>query len=263
MADFGAKLGRKQEDAIAALLSQGTIEKAAGVAGIGSRTLYRWLQIPEFRVAYRRARQNAFSQCIARLQQGSSAAAAVLLKVMLDPSTPAAVRIRAAENVLNQAMKGMEIEAAEPKTLAEEIAEELPTVLSIERLAVLQRIHRAESRKVLDVPLEPAIIEPSQRPDRIVDFLEDCCHIATEGDRNSWKEERYWAPVAELYPSYAVWVAKDDREACSKRSFEARLYELGRTKVRVRPDGNRASKQVWVWLGIRLQASEWCLRRSV
>ena len=38
---------------------------------------------PEFDTAYRAAKRTAFGQAIARLQQGSSAAATTLLKLML------------------------------------------------------------------------------------------------------------------------------------------------------------------------------------
>jgi hypothetical protein len=77
MAVRGSILGRKQEDAIAALLTQRNVEEAARAAGIGVRTLLRWLKLPEFQSAYRQARRDAFGQAIARLQQGTSAAATV------------------------------------------------------------------------------------------------------------------------------------------------------------------------------------------
>src|ERR1700681_4321921 len=83
MAGHGSKIGRKQEDAIAALLTQRNVEDAARAAGIGVRTLLRWLKIPEFQKAYRDARRAAFGQAVARLQQGTSAAATTLLKTML------------------------------------------------------------------------------------------------------------------------------------------------------------------------------------
>jgi hypothetical protein len=113
MAGSGAKFGRKKEEAIAALLSQRNVEEAARAAGLGTRTLMRWLQIPEFQDAYRQARRDAFGQSIARLQHASSAAASVLLKVMLDPNAPASSRIRAADSVLDHAAKAIEIEDIE------------------------------------------------------------------------------------------------------------------------------------------------------
>ena len=79
MAARQSSMGRKQEEAIAALLSQRNIEEAAKAAGIGGRTLLRWLKDAEFDKAYREARRDAFRQSIARLQHGSSAAASTLL----------------------------------------------------------------------------------------------------------------------------------------------------------------------------------------
>ena len=105
MAGHGTKLGRKREDAIAGLLSQRNVDEAARAAGVGARTLWRWLQDPEFQAANREARRAALGQAIARLQQGVSAAATTLLKTMIDPNTPASVRVRAAECVMNHATK--------------------------------------------------------------------------------------------------------------------------------------------------------------
>ena len=122
MAGHGTKFGRKQEDAIAALLTQRNVDEAARAAGIGTRTLLRWLQLPEFQKAYRDARRAAFSQSIARLQQGASAAATTLLKTMIDPDTPASVRIRAAECIMNHATKAIEIEDIEARVAALEAA---------------------------------------------------------------------------------------------------------------------------------------------
>ena len=124
MAAHGSILGRKQEDAIAALLTQRNIEEAAHAAGIGARTLLRWLKLPQFQAAYREARRAAFGQAIARLQQGTSAAATTLLKTLIDPSTPASVRVRAAEAILNHANKAIEIEDVEARVAAlEQVAE--------------------------------------------------------------------------------------------------------------------------------------------
>lgn len=113
MAGHGEKFGRKKEEAIAALLSQRNLEEAAHAAGIGTRTLLRWMQVPEFSAAYRKARRDAVSQSTARLQQATGAAASTLLKVMVDPNTPASTKVRAAECVLNHSAKAIEIEDIE------------------------------------------------------------------------------------------------------------------------------------------------------
>jgi hypothetical protein len=98
------------------------MEEAARAAGIGVRTLLRWLKLPEFQAAYRHARRDAFGQAIARLQQGTSPAATTLLKIMIDPSVPASVRVRAADSVLNHAAKAIEIEEIEARVTALEQA---------------------------------------------------------------------------------------------------------------------------------------------
>jgi hypothetical protein len=115
MAGHGEKLGRKMEAAIAALLTQSNVEQAARAAGISTRTLLRWMKIPEFDAAYRDARRKAFSQSIARLQQGATAAATTLLKIMVDPAAPASVKVRAAESVLSHGLKAMEVEEIEAR----------------------------------------------------------------------------------------------------------------------------------------------------
>jgi hypothetical protein len=110
MKGHGSKFGRKQEAAIAALLTHRSMEDAAGAAGIGVTTLLRWQHIPEFAAAYRKARRAAVSQATARLQQNSGAAASTILKIMVDPNAPASCRLRAADRVLDYAQHGMETE---------------------------------------------------------------------------------------------------------------------------------------------------------
>jgi hypothetical protein len=124
MTGHGQKFGRKMEEAIAALLSQRNLEEAARVAGVGTKTLLRWLEIPEFQAAYREARRAAFGQSIARLQQGSSAAATILMKLMLDANTPASTRVRAAEAIINHAGKAIETEDIEVRVTELERAAE-------------------------------------------------------------------------------------------------------------------------------------------
>jgi transposase-like protein len=118
MKGHGAKFERKQEEAIAALLTQRNIEEAAKAAGIAANTLLNWMKVPEFQKSYREARRAAFGQAIARLQQGTSAAATTLLKTMIDPATPASVKVRAAEAIFNHAAKAIEIEDIEARVAA-------------------------------------------------------------------------------------------------------------------------------------------------
>jgi hypothetical protein len=115
MAARNSTLGRKQEEAISALLTQRNLEEAARVARIGVRTLIRWMKVPAFQTAYREARREVFGQSIARLQQGTSAAATTLLKLLIEPNTPASVRARVADSIFNHAAKAIEIEDLEAR----------------------------------------------------------------------------------------------------------------------------------------------------
>jgi len=118
----GTKFGRKMEAAIAALLTQRNIDEAAKAVGISPNTLLNWMKVPEFQVAYREARKAAYSQAVAKLQQGATAAATTLRKVMVDQSTPASVKVRAAECVMTHSTKAMEIEDIEARVSALELA---------------------------------------------------------------------------------------------------------------------------------------------
>ena len=111
----GSKFGRKQEEAILALLTQRNTEEAARSIGVAPKTLFRWQQIPEFQAALRKARRDVVSQSTARLQQAASAATTTLLKVMVDPATPASTKVRAAECVLSHAQKAIELEDVEAR----------------------------------------------------------------------------------------------------------------------------------------------------
>jgi hypothetical protein len=115
MRGHGTKFGRKKEEAILALLTQQNVDEAAKAIGIAPNTLLNWLKLPEFDAAYREARRLAFRQSVARLQQASSAAVSTLLKVMVDPGTPASTKVRAADSVLGHSAKAIEIEDIEAR----------------------------------------------------------------------------------------------------------------------------------------------------
>ena len=122
MRGHGTKFNHKMEDAVAALLTQRNVEEAARSVGISAATLVRWLKEPEFQKAYREARRAAFQQSIARLQQGTSAAASTLIKLLIDPNTPASVKARVADSIFNHAAKAIEIEDIEARVAALEAA---------------------------------------------------------------------------------------------------------------------------------------------
>lgn len=120
----GAKFGRKKEEAIVALLTHRNVEEAARAVGIGPNTLLRWMKESTFDAAYREARRATFRQSVARLQQAAGAAVSTLLKVMVDPGTPASTKVRAADSVLSHAAKAIELEDIDARVTALELAAE-------------------------------------------------------------------------------------------------------------------------------------------
>ena len=84
--------------------------KAAATAGVGEVTLWRWMQIPEFKEQYRLARREAVSQAVGHLQGACSVAVVALTDVAQDVSCPASARVSAARTVLELALKGVELE---------------------------------------------------------------------------------------------------------------------------------------------------------
>jgi len=124
MTGHGAKFGRKKEDAIVALLTTRTVEEAARAVGVSTKTLLRWMKELEFDTAYRAAKRAAFGQSIARLHQLTSAAVTTLGKVMLEPGTPPATRVRAADSILDHTTKAIEIEGLEARLMELERAAE-------------------------------------------------------------------------------------------------------------------------------------------
>ena len=109
----GNKLSRKKEQAIIALLEAPTVKEAAEVVGVNPATLYKWMALPEFEEAYRKARHRAMGEAIARLQQASSEAVDTLRDVMGDQEATPASRVTAARAVLELGMRGTEIEVIE------------------------------------------------------------------------------------------------------------------------------------------------------
>lgn len=91
----------KQERAIAALLSQRTVGDAARVAGVGERTLHRWLKLPVFRKALDAARAELVRTALLQFASGTSVALDTLSDVMSVEDAPGA-RTRAADVWLSQ-----------------------------------------------------------------------------------------------------------------------------------------------------------------
>jgi hypothetical protein len=107
MTGHGDKLSRKMEAAVAALLSEATLEGAAAKAEVGARTLRRWLKLPAFQSAYAGARQELLARSVALLLAATGHAVDTL-RAALDAGRTAD-QVRAAVAILTQAHRGVEV----------------------------------------------------------------------------------------------------------------------------------------------------------
>lgn len=107
----------KQSKAIAAILAQPTIEKAAAAAGISERQLHRWLDLPEFRAELKAAENGLIESAGARLSAGLDLALTALADLIKGAESESVRRAAAAEWI-NQTFKIQEL-----RTLAERIDE--------------------------------------------------------------------------------------------------------------------------------------------
>jgi hypothetical protein len=118
----GTKLTHRWETAIAALLSEPTVELAAVKASISHSTLKNWLRRPDFQRSYRQARQAVLERTVGRLLV-ITVDAVETLKALLSCDHPA-TRARAALGILEQATRGVELLDMESRLAALEAAQE-------------------------------------------------------------------------------------------------------------------------------------------
>jgi DNA-binding MurR/RpiR family transcriptional regulator len=111
----GEKFSRRQEQAIAYLLAEPTIEKAAKACGIGEATLRRWLKDAGFQERYRAARKRSLETALNRLQQIAGEAIETLRAVAVDQQAPPSSRVAAARVVLETIIKTVELQEIEER----------------------------------------------------------------------------------------------------------------------------------------------------
>lgn len=116
------ELSERQNAAIAALLSAGTVSEAAKVAGVPRRTLYKWLELPEFAQTLRAAECETIKGTSRRLSWTANKAAARVEYLIDDPDTPPTVQLRAAQIALDAAIRWRESTDLEERITALEAA---------------------------------------------------------------------------------------------------------------------------------------------
>jgi hypothetical protein len=102
-----SSISARQEKALAALLTEVTIETAAKNAGVTDVTMWRWMREPEFRRRYQEARRQIVEEAVGLMQRASKRAVATLVK-NLDCGNPS-VEVRSAQVILEQSFKGVEL----------------------------------------------------------------------------------------------------------------------------------------------------------
>lgn len=94
------------EQIIAAMLQHGTIKEAAAAAGTAPRTIYDRMQDREFRAEYMEAKNDIIRKAVYSINTKLSAAIDAVCDIMNDKdNTNAAVRLQAAQTIINNASK--------------------------------------------------------------------------------------------------------------------------------------------------------------
>lgn len=93
------------EQIIAALLQHGTIKDAAAAVGVKPRTIYDRMQTREFRAEYMEAKNDIIRKAVFSINHKLSAAIDAVCEIMTDKETSPAVRLQAAQTIINNASK--------------------------------------------------------------------------------------------------------------------------------------------------------------
>ena len=93
------------EEIIAALINNGTIRAAAAAAGIAERTIYDRMKDRDFRAEYMAAKTDIIRAAVFTINGKLSAAVDTVSEIMQDPNTNNAVRLQAAQVIINNAAK--------------------------------------------------------------------------------------------------------------------------------------------------------------
>ena len=120
------------EELIAAMLSSGTIREAAELIGLSERTIYDRMKEDEFRALYKSAKADLLRAAVAEINDHIADAIRTIAEIMNDKEINPAVRLQAAQTLLNSATK-----------FTQRLSEaEKATELQIENNKVTERLNR-------------------------------------------------------------------------------------------------------------------------
>lgn len=98
----------KQTQALAALLTQPTKERAAQAAGIGLTTLKRYLSDPQFQADYQKAVSEMIEDAAAQAKQSLSPALSCLWEIVTSEEAADGSKIQAARTLLEYGLRLVE-----------------------------------------------------------------------------------------------------------------------------------------------------------
>ena len=103
------KLSAKQVKGLEALLDGANVQTAAERAGVNRKTLGRWLTEPLFWKTYQLNSRRGLELAARRLTGKLDGAVELLSSVMEDDEAPPAVRLRAAQHVIDGSLRLLEV----------------------------------------------------------------------------------------------------------------------------------------------------------
>lgn len=118
MSETEKELTPKQVQAVTALLSERSIAAAARQAGVSVATLYRWFDDPVFGKRLTAAEGQAIDAAARSLVGMAEQALGTVASVLDDPAAHPATKLRAAEVVLNNLLKMVELRNLEKRIAA-------------------------------------------------------------------------------------------------------------------------------------------------
>ena len=109
------------EQIIATLMSVGTLKDTAERIGITERSLYDRMRNRDFKEQYKRAKTDIVRKAIFDLNKHISSAVDTVVEIMCDESVNPAIRLQAAQTVLNNATKFADRLSDDEMTLNEQV----------------------------------------------------------------------------------------------------------------------------------------------
>lgn len=93
------------EEIVAAILQHGTIREAAQAAGIAPRTIYDRMENRDFRALYMAAKNDIIRKAVFSINEKLAQAIDAVADIMTDKDNNPAVRLQAAQTIINNAGK--------------------------------------------------------------------------------------------------------------------------------------------------------------